>query len=80
MTPSQKIIVAYEAGSITWPQIAEAFGEDAADWAGFDEFREYLDDSEATACRVNELGIGGDIGDAVTASYAAMRARAAYSL
>lgn len=74
MTPSQTIIAAYEAGAITWEQIAEAFGEDAADWEGFDEYREYLDDSEATACRCRELGIDGYTGpDALEA--AALRAR-----
>ena len=80
MTPSQTILAAFVANKITWAEIAAAFGEDASDWNGFEEYREYLDDSAATACRVNELGLGPDIGDAITASYAAMRARAAYSL
>jgi hypothetical protein len=68
MTPSEIIIAAYEAGTITWEQIAEAFDEDASDWDGFEEYREYLNDSPATACRVQELGLGADIGDAVTAA------------
>jgi len=52
------IIAAYEAGTITWEQIAEAFGDDPSDYeGGFEEFKEVMSGGMVVRMAASELGL-----------------------